>query len=124
MNKHYSINNPPPDIEARSNDIITEASVATLFCEKYKGELLHDHNRGRWYVWTGTYWRQEETGLALHLAIELAREVAEDQGSRDRLRICKTGFASAVERAARVDREFAIGGNVWDQDTYLLGTPG
>jgi putative DNA primase/helicase len=36
----------------------------------------------------------------------------------------RASTAGAVERFARADRAFAVTSEIWDQDHFLLGTPG
>jgi putative DNA primase/helicase len=106
------------------NDIVTEDSAALEFAERYRDLLRFDHKVGKWFLWTGTHWKCEETGLAFSWARDLARELAIDASGKGRLITAKVSFAGGVERFARSDRAFAVTPEVWDRDHYLLGTPG
>src|SRR6516225_1354287 len=103
--------------------IVTEDSVALEFAEIHKGELLFDHDRGKWFRYDGSRWSLEGTKLALEWARQLARRMAETDDPKARYAIRKTSFASGVERFAQSDRAFAVTSDVWDRDTFLLGTP-
>jgi putative DNA primase/helicase len=101
---------------------VTEDSVALQFAERYAGRLLYCHDAGSWYLWTGSHWKLERTGLALEWAREQARELAKRE-STGRLAPSKASFAKGVELFAQVDRTFAVTSEVFDTDPFLLGTP-
>jgi putative DNA primase/helicase len=109
---------------AANEDPVTEDAAALAFTERYRDTLRFDHDVGKWFVWTGTHWQCERTGLAFSWARELARELAKAEPNKVRLISSKTSFAGGVERFARTDRAFAVTSEVWDQNIYLLGTPG
>ena len=109
---------------ARNDDPVTEDAAALAFTERYRDTLRFDHDVGKWFVWMGTHWQCERTGLAFSWARELARELAQSEPDKVRLISSKTSFAGGVERFARTDRAFAVTSDIWDQNTYLLGTPG
>ena len=108
---------------AANEDPVTEDAAALAFAERYRDTLRFNHDIGKWFVWTGTRWQCERTGLAFAWARELARELARAQPNKVRLTSSKTTFASGVERFARTDRAFAVTSEIWDQNSYLLGTP-
>lgn len=105
------------------DDPVTEDAAALAFTERYRDRLRFDHDIGKWFVWTGTRWQCERTGLAFSWARELARELAQAEPNKVRLISSKTSFAGGVERFARTDRAFAVTSEIWDQNIYLLGTP-
>jgi putative DNA primase/helicase len=106
-----------------NNDIITEDLAALEFACRYEGELLHDHDAGSWYVWTGARWERNGTDLAFHWAREMARELARNEDPKARYILSKAGFAGAVEKLAKADPTFAVRSDTWDRDPLLLGTP-
>jgi putative DNA primase/helicase len=106
-----------------NNDIVTEDSVATQFIEQHGDKLRFCHSRGRWLHWKGNYWEINNTHLAFHWARELARQLAEDQNKRNRIKIESTGFATGVEKFARHDPAVARTLLEFDRDAWLLGTP-
>lgn len=110
-------------VPSRPNDIVTEDSVALAFLEKYQGRLLYCHDRGCWFVWNGSNWKQEKTGLAFELARQLVRELTKELSPKSRLLANKTSFAAGVEKYNRSDRAFACDASEWDPDIFLLGTP-
>jgi len=106
------------------NDIVTEDSAAQQFVELHGDKLRYCHSRGKWFRWNGFYWEINNTSLAFHWARELARQLAEDQDERKRYKISATSFAGGVERFAKCDPNVAVTMAFWDQDPWLLGTPG
>jgi putative DNA primase/helicase len=105
------------------DDPVTEDAAALAFTERYRDLLRFDHDIGKWFVWSGTHWRCERTGLAFSWARELARELAQAEPNKVRLISSKTSFAGGVERFARTDRAFAVTSEIWDQNIYSFGTP-
>ena len=113
---------PHPDLG--DDEVITEDSVALEFAEKHAGDLRYDHDVGSWYQWTGSHWHRDKTALAFSEARNLVRELSRDQKQRVRNITSKASFAGNVERYARADRILVATQECWDQDAFLLGTPG
>jgi putative DNA primase/helicase len=113
---------PKPDVEP--TDLLTEDSAALRFADLHKGKLLFCHDTSAWYEWVDTHWRRNKTGLAFQYARELVRDLSAEESARVQASTNRTTFAGGVERFARVDPVFAVEMTVWDQDAFLLGTPG
>jgi putative DNA primase/helicase len=105
------------------NDIVTEDGTAQRFAELYRNRLRYCHSTGSWYVWSGSNWQPNRTGIAFQWARDLARELAITQPDKTRYVTSKTSFAGGVERFARSDVVFAVTMDAWDQNPFLLGTP-
>jgi len=114
----------PPRPAVRSNDLVTEDSAAAQFAELYRGRLRFCHDTGSWFEWDGVSWRQNRTGVAFNWARLLARKLAENEPDRVRYTTSKTSFATGVEKFARVDPILAVTMDAWDDNPFLLGTPG
>jgi putative DNA primase/helicase len=105
----------------------TEDGLALAFADRHRGRLRFDHTRGRWFQWTGEFWRQDETQHAADWARDLAREF---RGSLQDLTPGqvrawgKVAVAKAIELAARADQRLAVDGRAWDQNPWLAGAPG
>jgi putative DNA primase/helicase len=106
------------------NDVVTEDSAALRFVEQHGENLRFCHSSGSWFVWNGARWQVDRTNSTYQLARELGRELGEDQDGRGRKAVGKTSFASGIERFAQVDPRVAVTVDYWDQDLWLLGTPG
>ncbi len=102
---------------------ITEDGAAVAFTERHKDQLRYCHHAQHWFVWTGSYWRREESRLAFSWARQVAREIGQQADDKDRVKVSKAAFAAAVERFAQSDRAFAVTADTWDTDPWLLGTP-
>jgi putative DNA primase/helicase len=109
---------------ASKNDIVTEDSAAQEFADLYCDKLRYCHSTGAWFEWDGTSWRPNRTGIAFQWARELARRLSNSESAKVRYVASKTSFAGGVERFARSDPAFAVTMEQWDQDPFLLGTPG
>lgn len=115
----------PKEIDVRSEiGLLSEDAAARQFTARYEGELLFDHDWGRWLQWIGTHWRANRTALAFHFARELVRELAANKSPRDKLAGGKAAFATSVEKYARATPVFARTAENWDSNLFLLGTPG
>ena len=98
---------------------LTEDGLALAFRDQHQDKLRFSHDRGRWFLWDGTRWREDSTDIAFDWTRELCRAFnAESQKS-----VAKAATASAIERFARADRAFAMRGDEWDLDPFLLNTP-
>jgi putative DNA primase/helicase len=96
----------------------------TLWCEMW----------GRWLVWNGDRWLKDETNMVLDAARQSCRLAANDvlsnpeidPGKRQRQadKIASYRTITNVERLARTYRSVATHPDEWDQDRWLLNTPG
>ncbi|MBR0901213.1 hypothetical protein JQ588_01005 [Bradyrhizobium liaoningense] len=109
---------------APSNDIVTEDSAARDFIELHGSDLRYCHSAGTWFRWNGVFWERDKTGMASHWAREFARGLAENQDKRARYITSKAAFAANVERFARNDPAVAVTAEYWNQNIWVLGTPG
>jgi len=98
---------------------LNEDGIALAFADKHKDHLRFDHHIGKWFVWTGSHWKMEETKLAFCWARDLVRKMNFNSDNK----LAKAATASAVERYCQADRAFAVTSEVWDSDPFLLGTP-
>lgn len=114
---------PKPPFEDTASVQITEDSLAVIFANEFQDRARFDHHTGKWYVWDGGRWRRNEVFLALDWCRGLCRKF----GTLDQTLAKSLGKASAiggVERLARVDQRLAVTSEIFDQDPWLLGTPG
>ena len=110
---------------AAGGDLVTEDMAALRFVEQHRDDLRFCHHAGAWYQWIGSHWQREETGLAFSWARRQARELGRASGSgRAATQAGKAAFSAGVERFCQSDRAFAVTSAAWDQDPWLLATPG
>ena len=100
----------------------TQDKLALLFAEQHGEALCFNHTRGCWQIWGGAAWSEETTDLAIDFARGLCRERARTVSKPEKLEELR--FINAVERLARSDRRLAVTHDVWNQDPFLLATPG
>ena len=97
----------------------TQDNVEIVFRRHFAGRLVYAHAWGCWLVWDGTRWVREQTGLAFNFAREIARKMNREGKAGP----STAGFCRGVEEFARADRAFAVRGDEFDADNYLLNTP-
>lgn len=98
---------------------VSEDSIALAFAAQYAATLRFDHDEGRWYEWDSVRWRPDRVDRGFHYAREIGRRMGD--GKRQ---MCKASVASGAERFCRSDPDLAVTSEYWDQDLWLLGTPG
>ena len=99
---------------------LTEDNLAIVFAEQFGRRLRFAHDVGRWFVWDDSRWREDSTDCAFNWVRDLCRNLNRE-GKR---LLAKAATAAAVERFARADRAFAMRGDEWNSNPWLLGTPG
>lgn len=104
---------------ATGNAEVSEDLIALSFAAQFQATMRFDHDEGRWFEWDGTRWRRDETERGFHYAREIGRKMGD--GKRN---MCKASVAAGAERFCRSDPNLAVTSKNWDQDLWLLGTPG
>lgn len=112
-----------PDSD-REEILLTEHGVALAFTQRHKSQLRFCHDARHWYLWTGMHWRQNKTQLAFSWARRLIAELNRNSPFKTQAITGKASFAAAVERFSQADEALAVNADIWDQDLFLLGTPG
>ena len=110
--------------DARPPEFSDEA-LALHFAEKHADRLCYVAAWGKWLVWTGKFWRRDDTLLAFDLVraeCRAASALAEKPGIKRDLASAQT--VAAVERLAKADRRLAATVDQWDAVPWLLNTPG
>jgi P4 family phage/plasmid primase-like protien len=109
---------------AEASEIITQDSVADLFADRHKNDLRFCHSTHAWYRWDGSRWQRDEMHAAFQFARKLGRELTKEAKDRELREVRKVAFAAGVEKFAQSDERLAVTVDYWDQDPFLLGTPG
>ncbi len=103
----------------------SDDALALRFTEKHAHELQFVAAWGKWYEWTGQVWQEDKTLRVYDRARAVCREAAgECRDDETATGIAKAGTIAAVERLARNDRLHAATTDQWDNDPWLLNTPG
>jgi putative DNA primase/helicase len=108
----------------RDASIITQDGVATIFAKQYADRLRFCHSTGAWFEFNGFLWRRDEKNRAFEFVRQIARELTEGKELKELKEFRKTAFAAGVERFSQGDPALAVTADFWNQDPYLLGTPG
>ena len=98
---------------------VSEDAIARAFTAQHRDRLRFDHQQGRWFEFVGTHWQRDERKRAFDFARRMCVDIAEGKKA-----MCRASVASGVERFAQADPLHAATSDIWDQDDYLLGTPG
>lgn len=99
-------------------------ALALKFIDLYGNDLRYTAAWGRWSVWDGVCWKQDQTFYVLDQARKICRaESSSCQNKRLASRIASAVTVAAVERLARADRRHAATIDQWDRDLWLLNTP-
>lgn len=109
------------DIPAEFSD----EALTLRFSDEHAGALRYVASWGRWYEWTGSFWRADETLRVFDLARRLCRQVSAGcDKERVASMVASAKTVAAVERLAKADRRHASTIEQWDVDPWLLNTPG
>jgi putative DNA primase/helicase len=116
-------------------ELYSEDNAALAFSAQFADDLRYVAPWGRWMIWRGQRWTEENTLHVFDLARRICRSVAaqarNDQThitteTQRRSVIARYGLAStvaAVERLAKSDRRHAATIEQWDADVWALNTP-
>lgn len=102
----------------------SEEDMALSFAARHAGGLRYVAAWGKWFVWTGAYWRGDDTLLAFNYARRECREAAADcESKKAATAIASAKTVAAVVNLARADTRLAATVDQWDRDQWLLNTP-
>ncbi len=103
----------------------TEDALALAFTRRYHRDWRYVAAWGRWLVWDGRRWRNEDTLAATDLIRGVCRHAAlQADNPKLAAKLATSGTVGGVERLARADRRHAATTAEWDADPWLLNTPG
>lgn len=99
----------------------TEDGIALAFAARHRDSLRYCHTTGSWFQWNGARWEKEKTHLAFDWCRGMCREIP--SSNKESKALEKAATARGVEAFCRADRAFAVTSEIWDADTFALGTP-
>jgi putative DNA primase/helicase len=124
------------DLHAQTADNdgpISDDELARRFTERHGDDFRHVATLGRWFKWSGSHWKQDDSLAVLDAARASCRRdlgqalvALEKPHERKQLR-SKLGAAptvAAVVRLAAADRAHAVTIDALDADPWILNTPG
>ena len=103
-------------------ELFTEDLLARRLIDKHGDRLRYVEAWGRWLVWDGKRWQDDQTRAVIDMTREICREFGQIS-EKLQARLERASTIEAVERLARSDRRVAVTPDVWDSDPYLLNTP-
>ncbi len=109
----------------------TDAENAEYFTAMYGDRLRYDHRRGRWLEWCKHYWRPDNDGQIIRLALKSMRIRYQNAASIEDTETRKDAAKKAIgsEQRARLEatlslarnfKPIADSGEQWDKNPWLL----
>jgi putative DNA primase/helicase len=115
--------NAPPEMPLSLGTDPLETQARRLFVQRFGDRFKYNNNRGKWLIWTGSKWEEDDRDVARHEMIEMVdRMRRQDPGKRTALG--KIGFSNNALMGARSEPELSCLSADFDKDPLLLGTPG
>lgn len=107
------------------DDNHSHEALARAFAAENAASLRYCAVWNQWLYWDGARWAVDTTLLAVDLARDLCRRVAEDvRSAQQATQLGSASTINAVVSLARADRALATSDDQWDVDRWLLNTPG
>ena len=100
----------------------SEEALALQYAEEHAPRLRYVSEWGKWMLWDGSCWKQDNTLHALDLARQLCRSAAA-HANDDAERLANRATSANVLSLARADRKLAATSDQWDANPWLLNTP-
>jgi phage/plasmid-associated DNA primase len=103
-----------------------EEAIAQRFVKRHASEIRYIAKLGRWFMWTGQKWKEDETLQVADLAREVCRKVASEcrYEKRTAIAIASAKTVNAIEKLSKSDRALAATVEQFDAEPMLLNTPG
>lgn len=125
LQMHDVTDDAEPTVSSDESVWGTEDALALAFTRRYHRGWRYVATWGRWLVWDGHRWRNEDTLAATDLIRSVCRHAAvRTDNPKIAAKLASSGTVSGVERLARTDRRHAATTDEWDADPWLLNTPG
>jgi putative DNA primase/helicase len=116
----------------RKLPVCTDSGNAELFAALYRGKVLYDHQRRRWFVWRDHWWTDDSDGevqrfakLAARTRLRAAAQIADDHEREQQVKWAVHSESryglQAVLSLAQAEASLADDGAGWDGDPWLLG---
>ena len=101
----------------------SDDALAKLFTAKHGNDLRYVSAWGKWLIWSGCHWREDNTRDVFSRARLIARSEAQ-RANKAGGKIASAKTVAAIERLAQADRVHAARTETFDADPWLLNTPG
>jgi putative DNA primase/helicase len=125
---------PTGSIRVYPNYPRTDAGNAELFARGFANKARFDHRRGRWLIWLGHWWAEDEKEMVLQAAKKIARfrlqysttidnATGADLEAKWALRSESRPRLEAMLKLAQSEHPLSDPGKGWDANPWLLGVP-
>jgi putative DNA primase/helicase len=118
------------DLGAHRGDMLpaySDEALALRFADENAAKLRFVAELGHWFQWSGRHWMEDRTLVAFDAVRALCREAARRANkpkARGAEKIASAKTVYAVASLARTDRRLAATAAQWDDNPWLLNTPG
>lgn len=125
LREYERVKRAQPEEQDQRPSEFSDDTLARHFADQMHERLRFVEPWGRWYIWTGSVWKADDS---LH-AFDMARAICRDRASqcpvpRIAAAILSAKTIAAIERLAKTDRKIAAAVDQWDADLWKLNTPG
>ena len=114
--------------QARAEDAaiaLSQDAAAERFAEAHAGDMRFVASWGKWFIWNGQRWHEDQTLFAFDRARLVCRAMAQEATSDEIARnLTSAAGVAAIEKLAKADRALAATAEQWDSDPWILNTPG
>jgi putative DNA primase/helicase len=100
----------------------TEDDLGLIFSDKYQDYLRYVDLMGKWLLWDGKVWKQDQILEVFDLVRKLCRKYFSGEEAL-RKRFLNASTVSAIERLVRSDIRHRATVDQWDADDWILNTP-
>jgi putative DNA primase/helicase len=112
-------------MQPAASPLPTEVALADEFATRHAHDLRYFAKWGRWMQYEGGRWKEEETFYAFDEARKVCVEFARGLNKPSEIKtVLSAKTVAAVEKLAKADRRIAATVEQWDQNLWLLNTPG
>lgn len=103
----------------------SDDSLALSFTRRYQNDWRYVAAWGKWLIWDGQRWRNEDTLAASDLVRHVCRFASlKSKNPKLAAKLAASSTIGGVERLARSDRRHAGTTDEWDADMWAINTPG
>ena len=99
-----------------------EDAIGLIFSDKHQDKLRYVALMGKWLLWDGKVWKQDQILEVFDLIRNLCRKHFADEDAL-RKRFLNAATVSAIERLVRSDIAHRATVDQWDADDWIMNTP-
>jgi putative DNA primase/helicase len=107
---------PDPNVPPQFSD----ESIALEFAERYKNLMRYVAKWGKWFIFGGRRWSEDQTLQSFDYSRHLCREFAATAQPEVAYTIASSAKVAAVERLSKADRKLAATVDQWDKDPFAF----